>query len=1112
MISPKNSRGTTSSSVTKETVRMTPLSRFVHRIADVLARSAATPGARKAQSASHGANPSSRHQPPHARTRSGAHAAFIQNLRSGRRDHFAIPFASNRIADAVAVGLNAPTTALSRRQPRTASWVRVYRAVGVFCAAASLLAALALPAVSGADEIPPYEIKSFTSRTTDEAEANYTQAGGHPFQNRTVFEFSNRPELRNGKPGIFPSEELKDATVTLEPGFIGNPATASRCPISDIRDPEGAPDNLCPPDSRVGTAFAGILGNGHISERPLYSIVTERGYPAQFAFRVLNTITILSVVPLPRSESYGLTIGSHNTPFGINVVSFDTVFCSFGAEGGIGAGTCKSPSSSDQAPFLSNPLDCSNPEPKWNLLVDSWENAGTYSPGGLPDLSNPAWLRASFTSPPVTGCDDPALASQFNSTTIATKPLQSGPGPVQADQPAGLAVDLDFPQSNDPTDLQSEAEPDMPQAPEPKDITVKLPAGLAISPSSADGLGACSDLASDPAGDQVHYDSIKPVTCPDSSKIGSAVATSPLLGLRDPQDDHVIGPEPIPGDVYLLAPHPGDLPVGGGNQEGKFRLLIQLENPGAGVNFKLPGIATADPVTGQLTTVFTENPQLPSSHVTVSLKQGARAPLATPVTCGKFDSAAHLVPWGSPGVPNANPTASFAVGSGPNGSACAATPGQRPFSPALVTAGPDSAVAGTHSPFTLKLTRNDGEGELSSLEATLPKGLAATFTGIPYCSDAALAAAAARAGKAEQANPTCPASRLGSVTVGAGPGPNPLYTGGTAYLSGPYKGAPMSVAVITPAVAGPFDLGTVVVRNALYVDPETAQGRVVSDPFPKIIDGVPLKLRSIAVRLDRPSFTLNPTNCSAMAVSATITSTDGASSSPTVPFQVGGCKDLGFKPDLKLSLKGGTKRSAYPALKATLNYPKGNYANIAKAVVSLPHSEFLAQNHIKTICTRVQFAADQCPAGSIYGFVTTTTPLLDKPLEGPLYLRSSSNKLPDLVAALHGQIDVDLVGRIDSKNGGIRTTFDAVPDAPVSKFVLTMQGGKKGLLTNSTNLCSSVNKADVRFTAQNGKTSNSTPVLTNSCKKHGKAKHKGKAAKKGKGSKRTIAWLPGLGF
>ena len=694
---------------------------------------------------------------------------------------------------------------------------------------------------------------------------------------------------------------------------------------------------------------------------------------------------------------------------------------------------------------------------------------------------------------PVTGCDNPALASQFNSTTIATKPLQ-GPGPTQADSPSGFAVDLDFPQSNDPTDQNTTYDPSIPQAPEPKDITVKLPAGLAISPSSADGLQACSDLASDPAGDQVHYDTTKPVTCPDASKIGTAMATSPLLASHDPQTDAVNGAEPIPGDVYLLKPHPGDLPVGGGSQEGKFRLLIQLENPRFGVNIKLPGVALADKQTGQLTTTFTDNPQLPAKHITVSLKEGPRAPLASPVTCGKFDTAAHLVPWGTPGVPDADKSASFNVGSGPNGSACPASAAARPFAPTM-SAGTESSKAGALSPFVLRLNRADGEQELSSLQATLPRGLAAKFTGIPYCSDAALAAAALRAGKAEQANPSCPASRIGTVTVGAGPGTNPLYTNGTAYLAGPYKGAPLSVAVITPAVAGPFDLGAIVTRNALYVNPATAQGRVVSDPFPKILDGVPLKLRSIDVNLDRPSFTLNPTNCSAMAVNATITSTDGASSSPTVPFQVGGCKDLGFKPDLKLNLKGGTKRSDYPALRAELTYPKGNYANIAKAVVSLPHSEFLAQNHIKTICTRVQFAADQCPAGSIYGYATATTPLLDAPISGPVYLRSSSNPLPDLVAALHGQVDVDLVGRIDSKNGGIRTTFDAVPDAPVSKFVLTMQGGKKGLLVNNRDLCKSVSRADVRFTGQNGMTLNSRPVLTSKCKKAKKGK--GKAHRSG---------------
>ena len=941
---------------------------------------------------------------------------------------------------------------------------------------------------------PAWEIESFTSLTTDGSSAEYTVAGGHPLQNVTEFSFPRAIGLSD-----VAVETLKDVGADLPNGFFGNPGAAPRCPVGKISNVES--QDGCPAGSKVG--FAQVKLSGEVV--PIYNVKPDRGYAAQFMFVFGGNPVVLQVTLRPRTESYGLTIGS-TASVRIGPFFVGTTFCGYGANGP-GDFTCKGPSGPGQIPFLTNPVDCSEGNPTWNIAADSWEHPGRRILNGVPDLSgtpdlsDPSWLRASFPVAPVTECD----ALEFN-PTIATKPLQGG-GPVQADQPTGLAVDLDFPQTNDPTDLNSNFDPDLPQTPEPKDITVKLPAGLSVSPSSAAGLGACSDLASDPSGDQVHYDNVKPVTCPDSSKIGTVTATSPLLASHDPVTDEVNGAEPIPGDVYLLKPHPGDLPIGGGNQDGKFRLLIQLENERYGINFKLPGIATADKQTGQLTTVFTDNPQLPAKHLTVSLKSGPRAPLATPITCGKYKTTSDLVPWGTPDVPNANPTTSFEVNSGPNGTGCVSTPQQRPFAPTL-SAGTDSSKAGAASPFVLKLTRNDGEQELSSLDLTTPKGFTAKLVGVPYCSDAAIASASSRSGTSEQSNPSCPAaSQVGTISAGAGPGTNPYYASGKAYLAGPYKGAPLSFAFITPAVAGPFDLGNVVVRAAAYVDPETAQVTVKTDPLPQIIDGVPLRLRSITARIDRPNFTLNPTNCTPMTVNATVGSANGATAHPSQSFQVGSCKALGFKPALKLSLKGDTKRSGHPALKAVLNYPKGNYANVAKAVVSLPHSEFLAQNHIKTICTRVQFAAgagngSECPKGSIYGYATATTPLLDAALSGPVYLRSSTHPLPDLVAALHGQIDVDLVGRIDSFKGGIRTTFDSVPDAPVSKFVLTMQGGKKGLLENSKNLCASVNKADVRFTAQNGMTANSTPVLTNSCpkRKHAKAK----------GHKRIVAWLSGF--
>jgi hypothetical protein len=556
--------------------------------------------------------------------------------------------------------------------------------LAVFAAASAVAVVVVTflpPPASAAD----FGIESFTSHTTGEAAADYTGAGGHPVQNITQFDFS----------GIASSsgpDQLKDAGVDLPLGFFGNPAATPRCSVGLIAFPAEFPlGSVCPAGSAVG--FVLPRGDNIGGELPLYSVKPDRGYPAQFVFRVLNSLISLYVTLRPRTESYGLAVGAIDSTG--RVVSFrglTTTFCSHGvAGGGSSPLNCKAPSESVAAPLLTNPVDCSDLDPIWKLTADSWEDPGARLPNGLPDLGDPNWKTATEPALPVTGCD----ALTFD-PTIAVKPLQESPGPLQADQPSGLAVDLDFPQVNDPTDPNTTVDNTLPQTPEPKDITVKLPAGLSISPSSATGLGACSDQASDPAGDQVHYDSVKPVTCPDSSKIGTAVATSPLLAARHPDTDEVSGPEPIPGDVYLLAPHPGDLPIGGGNQEGKFRLLIQLENAQRGVNFKLPGTAVADPQTGQITTVFTDAPQLPSKHLTVSLKSGARAPLMTPVTCGSFQSSANLVPWGTPDVPDANKTASFSVGSGPGGSACPVSPAARPFAPALVAAGTENDAAGSN--------------------------------------------------------------------------------------------------------------------------------------------------------------------------------------------------------------------------------------------------------------------------------------------------------------------------------------------------------------------------------------------------------------------------------
>jgi hypothetical protein len=617
-----------------------------------------------------------------------------------------------------------------------------------------------------------------------------------------------------------------------------------------------------------------------------------------------------------------------------------------------------------------------------------------------------------------------------------------------------------------------------------KDVKVALPPGLTLNPSAGNGLSACdeSQIGYQPSGGEIHF-SANPQSCPAASKLGTMEVSTPLLEAA------------LPGEVYLAKPY--DNPFG-----SMLALYLAIEDPDRGIVAKLAGKVVADPQTGQLTTTFTENPQLPIEDIDLHIFNGPRAALKTSLTCGRYTTETTLTPWSTPEGADAHPSDSFettfAAGGGGN---CPRSEGQAPNSLSFV-AGTLAPQAGAYSPFLLKFTRPDGSQRLTGIDTTLPKGLTAKLAGTSYCSEAQINQAKSREapnqGAVEQAHPSCPSSsEVGSVTVGAGAGISPLYVEGRAYLAGPYKGAPLSMVIVTPAVSGPFDLGTVVTRAALFLNPETAQAHAVSDPLPSIIDGVQLDVRSIALKLDKPDFTLNPTSCDPAQVTASALALTGQSVSLNSPFQVGNCKALNFAPKLAVHLKGGTKRNKNPALRAVVTYPKGQNANILTAQVTLPHSEFLDQSHIGTVCTRVQFAADQCPSASIYGKARAYTPLLDDPVEGPVYLRSSSHELPDLVAALHGQVDVDLVGRVDTgKGGGIRNTFEGAPDAPVSKFVLEMQGGKKGLLVNSENICRKPQKALATYTAQNGKAYKATPTIGNDCKKkHKKKKHHKKSGK-----------------
>jgi hypothetical protein len=539
----------------------------------------------------------------------------------------------------------------------------------------------------------------------------------------------------------------------------------------------------------------------------------------------------------------------------------------------------------------------------------------------------------------------------------------------------------------------------------------------------------------------------------------------------------------------------------------------------------LVGRVSANPITGVLTTTFDDPqfgglPQVPFSTFTLDLNDGPRAVLTSPPTCGPHTTTSQMVPWSSavglvpPGGEEgpssgspATPSSQFTLTSAPGGGKCAKMGAERPFAPGF-SAKTAKAVGGAYSPLTVDITRSDGSQELKGADVLLPPGLVAKLKGVRYCPEAAIATAATRSGLAEAAASSCPGSSLiGRADVLAGSGPSPIQISGKVFLAGPYKGAPLSLAVVTPATAGPFDLGTVVVRVALFVQPETAQVDAVSDPIPHVYGGALLDVRSIAVHVDRHNFSLNPTNCSQMATAATLRGGANDPSNPagfssyatSSPFKVHGCEKLGFKPKLFMRLFGAHRRAKNPRLRAILLARDGD-ANVARASVTLPRALILDQANLAKVCTRVQFAAGDCPRKSIYGYARAETPLLDDPLQGPVYLRSSSNTLPDLVVDLHGQVNIVLDSRTDSVKGRIRSTFDRVPDVPVSKFTLTMRGGPKGLLVNSRNLCPKHRKGKrkgakplrvlARFKAQNGKKANMKPRLRTPCKAPKRSKHR----------------------
>jgi hypothetical protein len=861
-----------------------------------------------------------------------------------------------------------------------------------------------------------------------------TQAGSHPDSFTVEFELNQEGN------GHTEGGEMRDVVVDLPPGFVGNAKLMPRCTRQQF---EGTIPH-CPGSTQVGVAKATVFGLGQATN-PIYNIEPAPGVAAQLGFSIFNWAPLQNA-SVRTDDGYGLSVATPNIPVEVSAVSV-TVWgtpsgkshdpervCADGAGGAITGCSADVP----HQPFLTMPTTCG--PFVTTIRVDSKQNPGVYVPEPVP-------LRDAGGNPaPLVGCDAVPFAPTISATTSTGS----------SDSASGLDFGLNLPNQGllDSTAITET---------EPEKTEVLLPPGVTVNPSAANGIGVCSELQ------------FQQAACPEVSKVGTLFARTPLLE------------ESIEGSFYLAAPHANPF-------NSLIALYIVARVPERGVVVKQAGQVTANPVTGQLTTTFDHLPPIPYSSFEVKLREGPRAPLITPQLCGTYTTQARLYPFSSPGSV-VEETAPFKITSGANGTNCASSESQLPNRPTL-EAGTTAPLAGAFSPFVFKLSRSDGDQRFGAVEATLPLGLTGKLAGIPYCSEPQIAAAASRnsegSGALELASPLCPdASQVGVVNVGAGAGTSPYYVQGKAYLAGPYKGAPLSLAIITPAIAGPFDLGVVVVRTALYVNENTAEIRAVSDPLPTILAGIPLDVRSVSLQMNRPSFVLNPTNCEAKSVTGSVTSTIGQTVQVRNRFQVGGCKGLDFSPKLSLSLKGATKRTGHPAFKAALTQPK-DQANIGRTSVALPPTEFIDPLHISNPCTRPQFNAGNCPSASLLGKARAFSPLLDKPLEGPVYFRSNGGEraLPDVVLDLKGQVHLILVGAVDalhkkgSEESRIRTTFATVPDAPVSKFVLELKGGKKhGLLVNSANICKTPNKAIVKMRGQNGKTHDFNPTIATSCAK-----------------------------
>jgi hypothetical protein len=917
-------------------------------------------------------------------------------------------------------------------------------------------ASVSVPQPLHLGEHTPFGVERYEAVFEEVGGAVDTQAGSHPFQFTTTLDLNQGPLTPGSRSQAV--EQLpalpRNFQFELPPGLVGDVVGMPKCSEAQFTAILDFTTDRCPADTVVGAAAVTLIEDHNLGLAtipvPVFNLAPQEGEPARFGFDAYGVAVALDTA-LGSREGYGVTVNIANTSQLGQLLASTVTFwgvpndprhdasrgaaCLYESYEISALGTCQAPQEHPaQLPFLTLPTSCTGPL-SFPMGLESWPVAAEEGR----ELTSPV---APFTGTALDGCNRVPFEPQ----------IEVSPSTTAADSPTALAVHVKVPQ-------QAREAPAGVAESDVRSTTVTLPAGLQVNPAAAGGLEACSEA-------QIGFERMQAsgeaifsegeAHCPEASKLGTVEVTTPLLE------------KPLEGSVYQAAQDTN--PFG-----SLLALYVVAENKERGVRVKLAGKVEPNPSTGQLVSTFDQTPQLPFEEFDLKFSGGGKAPLATS-SCGAYQTTSSIEPWS--GEAPVDPTSEFDVTSGSGRTAC---PDPGPFAPSFL-AGTANNQARAFSPFTLKLSRQDGEQTLSTVSTRMPPGLLGMLSKVALC------------GEPQAKEGACPAaSQIGHVTATAGVGNEPVTLPEAGklqdpvFLTGPtppaegsnQSGAPFGLSIVVPAESGPFNLGTVVVRATIHIDPATSQITVTSQPMPTRLEGIPLDVRSVEVTIDRGSFIFNPTDCEPLAVTGTIGSAEGAVANVSSHYEAANCATLPFKPSFVASTQAKTSKVSGASLVVKVTQKPGE-ANIAKVELQLPKVLPSRDSTLQKACTEAQFNANPagCPAGSVIGTATARTPVLQAPLAGPAYLVSHGGAaFPDVEYVLQadergGEVEIVLDGKTQIKNGITYSRFETVPDAPISSFETSLPEGPHSIFSTEypgrTNLCASNLLMPITIVGQNG--------------------------------------------